>query len=169
VVGTTRNSIDCKMNVTPLVSWARHLRTEHPSKEQGRGEGKRAYLVPRSMARVSPPVCRDRWNLRSRLSRCSNVWRATVRTARWPTLANTAFNSSPNSVAPTRAPPSTLPQTHSSVSQSANRADNQPTKQPKQHVHARITDPQTTQTVEVECASTGMFSASMTSLKNRGT
>ena len=64
------------------------------------------HFVPRSIALVKPPVCRDRWNLRSKLRRCSNVSRATLLTAFCPTLAKTAFSSSVKSVAPIRAAPS---------------------------------------------------------------
>lgn len=64
------------------------------------------HLVPRSIARVRPPVWRDKWNLRSRFNRCPKVSRATFRTARCPTLANTALSISPKSVAPMRAAPS---------------------------------------------------------------
>lgn len=79
-VGAIRNKMACKMNEIPF--------------------------VPRSIARVRPPVWRLRWNLRSRLRRCSKVSRATLRTARWPIFAKTAFKSSADSVAPTRAKPS---------------------------------------------------------------
>ena len=65
-------------------------------------------LVPLSIALVSPPVCRLKWNLRSRLSRCSNVSRATFRMARCPIFANTALRSSPERVAPILAAPSVL-------------------------------------------------------------
>lgn len=64
------------------------------------------YLVPRSIARVRPPVCRARWKRMSRFSRCSKVSRATFLIACWPIPANTAFKSSPNKLAPIRAAPS---------------------------------------------------------------
>ena len=48
-------------------------------------------LVPRSSALVRPPVCLDKWKLRSSLSKCSNTLQATLRIAFCATLANTAF------------------------------------------------------------------------------
>lgn len=45
------------------------------------GDQRWTRFVPRSMARVSPPVCRERWNLRSIARRWSNVSRATRRMA----------------------------------------------------------------------------------------
>jgi hypothetical protein len=65
-------------------------------------------LVPRSIARVRPPVWRERWKRRSRFSRCSNVSLATFRMARCPMLAKTALRSSPKTVAPIRAAPSVV-------------------------------------------------------------
>lgn len=66
----------------------------------------KAYLVPRSIARVSPPVCLERWNRESRDRRWPNVSRAILRMASWATLANTAFRSSEKRVAEVRAKPS---------------------------------------------------------------
>lgn len=63
-------------------------------------------FVPRSIARVKPPVCLLRWKLRSSRNRCSNTFRATLRIAFWATLANTAFRSSWKSVAPILVTPS---------------------------------------------------------------
>ncbi|RMZ69399.1 hypothetical protein GMOD_00006198 [Pyrenophora seminiperda CCB06] len=63
-------------------------------------------FVPRSMARVKPPVWRERWKLRSRRSRCSYTLQATLRIAFWATLAKTALRSSCETVAPIRVIPS---------------------------------------------------------------
>jgi hypothetical protein len=95
-VGAILNNTDCRTNVIPL------------RKGQWCGTSKRGttHLVPRSMALVSPPVCLDRWNLRSRLRRCSKVSLATLRTACCPILAKTAFRSSEKRVAPILAAPS---------------------------------------------------------------
>jgi hypothetical protein len=95
-VGTMRNTMACKRNVIPLI----------PRQHSAIQAHHKTHLVPRSMALVNPPVWRDRWNFKSRFSRCSNVSRATRRTARCPTFANTALRSSPNNVAPIRAAPS---------------------------------------------------------------
>lgn len=38
-------------------------------------------LVPRSIALVSPPVCRERWKFKSSLRRCSKTLHATRRIA----------------------------------------------------------------------------------------
>lgn len=56
------------------------------------------YLVPRSIARKRPPVCRVRWKPMSIWRRWANVFLATWRMALWDTLANTAFRSSENKV-----------------------------------------------------------------------
>ena len=62
-------------------------------------------LVPRSMARLRPPVRRSIWK------RSESVWRwpktrsATVRIARSPTLAKTASRSSPKATVSTRRAP----------------------------------------------------------------
>lgn len=116
-----------------------------------------AYFVPLSIARVSPPVCRDRWNLRSRWRRCSNVCLATLRTALWPTLAKVALRSSPDNVAPIRAAPSTRHQRM----RMRNVIDMPGVSQP------RIRDPPTIQTVEPAVMST--LSVSMICLNISGT
>ncbi len=45
-------------------------------------------LVPRSIMRLRPPVRRARWKRNDSRCRCSKVWKASRRTAYWPTLAN---------------------------------------------------------------------------------
>lgn len=73
---------------------------------RSKGETGKTYFVPLSIALVRPPVCRDRWNLRSIESRCSNVSRATLRIAFWATEAKSALRSSEKSVEKIRAAPS---------------------------------------------------------------
>lgn len=63
-------------------------------------------FVPRSIALVKPPVCLERWKLRSSRSKCSKTLHATRRMAFWATLAKMAFRSSWNSAAPIRVAPS---------------------------------------------------------------
>jgi hypothetical protein len=63
-------------------------------------------LVPRSIALVKPPVCLERWKLRSSLSKCSYTLQATLRIAFCATLAKTALRSSWDTVAPIRVKPS---------------------------------------------------------------
>lgn len=63
-------------------------------------------LVPRSIALVSPPVCRERWKLRSSFNKCSKTLRATRRIAFWATLAKTAFLNSWKITAPILVAPS---------------------------------------------------------------
>lgn len=79
-----------------------------PRRHSVRREGAtgKTHLVPLSIALVRPPVCRERWNLRSIESRCSNVSRATLRIAFWATEAKSALRSSEKSVEKIRAAPS---------------------------------------------------------------
>ncbi len=65
-------------------------------------------FVPRSIALVRPPVCLERWKLRSSLSRWSKTLHATRRIAFCATLAKTAFRISWNSAAPIRVAPSRI-------------------------------------------------------------
>src|SRR5580692_10912424 len=102
-----------------------------------------AHLVPRSMALVSPPVCLDRWNLRSRFKRCSKVSLATLRTACCPMLAKTAFRSSEKRVAPILAAPS-------EITREVSLAD---VKSVHRYLHPRMIEPATTQTVSPEVIS----------------
>mmetsp|Transcript_11562 Transcript_11562/g.28075 ORF Transcript_11562/g.28075 Transcript_11562/m.28075 type:complete len:335 (-) Transcript_11562:1287-2291(-) len=78
-VGTTLNTMELRMNWIPR--------------------------VPRSMVRVTAPVCRLRWKDRSSRCRCSNTRSATPRIAPCATLANVALRSSLQRVAPVRAIP----------------------------------------------------------------
>ena len=115
-----------------------------------------AHFVPRSIALVKPPVCLERWNFKPRFKRCSNVSLATLRIALWPTLAKTAFNSSPNSVAPIRAAPSNILHFSKNWIQESS-----------PHEHPRTREPATIQTVELAVSST--LRASMIFLKIIGT
>jgi hypothetical protein len=63
-------------------------------------------FVPRSMALVRPPVCLDRWKLRSSLSRWSYTLHATARIAFCETVAKMALRSSWKTVALIRVRPS---------------------------------------------------------------
>lgn len=63
-------------------------------------------FVPRSIARLSPPVCRVRWKLRSSRSRWSNTLQATRRIAFCATFAKMAFRISWKKAAPMRVTPS---------------------------------------------------------------
>lgn len=62
--------------------------------------------MPRSIARVSPPVCRARWKFRSRCRRWVKMLEATRRMAFWATEAKMALRSSWARVAPMRVAPS---------------------------------------------------------------
>mmetsp|Transcript_31978 Transcript_31978/g.79084 ORF Transcript_31978/g.79084 Transcript_31978/m.79084 type:complete len:213 (+) Transcript_31978:1191-1829(+) len=62
-------------------------------------------LVPRSMVRVTAPVCRLRWNDRSSACRWSNALSATPRMAPCATLANVSLRSSLSRLAPARVTP----------------------------------------------------------------
>lgn len=62
--------------------------------------------VPRSIALESAPVCRLRWNPRSRLCRWRKTFLAMRRMELWATLPNTVFLSSLNNAAQARDPPS---------------------------------------------------------------
>lgn len=148
-VGTIRNMIDCKRNVIPL---EQHIINSNWSKVR---EKKKFYFVPRSMARVKPPVCLSKWNFISKLRRCSNVSLATLRIARWPMLAKMALRSSPERVAPILAAPSS-DNSNDDLVQSWNG-----------DVHPRISDPASNQTVEDAVIST--LSESTMSLNICGT
>lgn len=63
-------------------------------------------FVPRSIALVRPPVCLDRWKLRSSFSRWSKTVAATRRMAFCATLAKTALRTSWNTAAPILVAPS---------------------------------------------------------------
>lgn len=93
-VGITWKTIDDRMNDIPL----------HVSFRMS--EVQLTHLVPRSMARVRPPVWRSRWNFMSMLSRWLKVSRATLRMVLCATVAKMAFRSSPNKVEHTLATPS---------------------------------------------------------------
>ena len=54
--------------------------------------------VPRSMSRVSPPVCRSRWKRSDSECMCSKTSSATRRMARCATFTNTTSRSSLKSV-----------------------------------------------------------------------
>lgn len=62
--------------------------------------------VPRSIALDSAPVCRLRWNPRSRLCRWRKTFLAMRRMELWATLPNTVFLSSLNNAVQARDPPS---------------------------------------------------------------
>lgn len=64
------------------------------------------YFVPRSILRLSPPVCRVKWKDKSRLNKCPNTERADFLIAFWATVAKTAFLISWKIVAPNLADPS---------------------------------------------------------------
>ena len=120
------------------------------------------HFVPRSIALVKPPVCRDRWNLRSKLRRCSNVSRATLLTAFCPTLAKTAFSSSVKSVAPIRAAPSAREEEESLYIVTRVQLNKK-----EEDEHPRMSDPARTHTVDSCVIST--FNESIISLNINGT
>lgn len=62
--------------------------------------------VPRSIALDSAPVCRLRWNPRSRLCRWRKTFLAMRRMELWATFPNTVFLSSLKKAAQARDPPS---------------------------------------------------------------
>ena len=61
--------------------------------------------VPRSMSRVSPPVCRSRWKRSDSECMCSKTSSATRRMARCATFTNTTSRSSLKSVEDMRSSP----------------------------------------------------------------
>ncbi len=61
--------------------------------------------VPRSMSRVTPPVCRSRWKRSDSACRCWNTCSATRRMARFATRTKTMSRNSANSVVDSRSSP----------------------------------------------------------------